>query len=103
MQPGPVATPAPRASLTRATVLFADLVGFGALSERMGPEPAYLVVTRAVRLLDSVVRRYGGSVDKYLGDCLMAVFGYPVPLARAALAAAEATATSSSSQCRSRS
>jgi class 3 adenylate cyclase len=64
---------------TRATVLFADLVGFTALSQSMGTEQAYLVATGGLRILDEVARAHGGSVDKYLGDCLMAVFGHPVP------------------------
>jgi class 3 adenylate cyclase/tetratricopeptide (TPR) repeat protein/ABC-type cobalamin transport system ATPase subunit len=80
----------PAARLTRATVMFADIVGFTALTERAGAENAYLVVTGCLRLLDDIVRDHGGSVDKYLGDCLMAVFGYPVPLDEAESAAAMA-------------
>ncbi len=79
-----------RAHSTRATVVFADLVGFTALSEAVGPESAYLAVSGALQLLDGVARRHGGSVDKYLGDALMAVFGHPVPLAEPARAAARA-------------
>src|SRR3990172_9118069 len=75
---------------TRASVLFADLQGFTALSDAMGPEQAYLVVTGCLRLLDEVARKRGGSVDKYLGDALMAVFGHPVPLEDHAGAAVEA-------------
>jgi class 3 adenylate cyclase/predicted ATPase len=75
---------------TRASVLFADLKGFTALSDAMGPEQAYLVVTGCLRLLDEVARKRGGSVDKYLGDALMAVFGHPVPLEDHAGAAVEA-------------
>jgi class 3 adenylate cyclase/tetratricopeptide (TPR) repeat protein len=78
----------PRARIARATVLFADLVGFTALAERVGPESAYLTVSGALRLLDGVARRHGGSVDKYLGDALMVVFGHPVPVAEPARAAA---------------
>ena len=48
----------------RATVLFADIVGFTTLSETMGPEEAYLVVTGCLKLLDGVARKRGGSVDK---------------------------------------
>ena len=38
----------------RATVLFADILGFTALSEKMGPEQAYLVVTECLKLLDEL-------------------------------------------------
>lgn len=75
----------------RATVLFADIVGFTPLCERAGVEHAYAIVTGCLKLLDGVARRHGGVVDKYLGDALMAVFGIPAPLdnsSAAALAAA---------------
>lgn len=75
---------------TRATVLFVDLVGFTTLSERLGPERAYLITTGCLRRLDAIARRHGAGVDKYLGDCLMAVFGYPLPIAQAARSACRA-------------
>jgi class 3 adenylate cyclase/tetratricopeptide (TPR) repeat protein len=59
----------------RATILFADISGFTALTERSGAEHAYPVVVRCLRLLDAVAREYGGTVEKYLGDCVMALFG----------------------------
>ena len=77
--------------MVRATVLFADIVGFTEMSEKVGAEQAYSVVTGCLQLLDGIARKYGGSVDKYQGDCLMAAFGYPVPMddsARAGIAAA---------------
>ena len=80
----------PRAEQARATVLFADVVGFGVAAETLGTEAAYLLITGCLRQLDAIARRHGGSVDKYQGDKLMAVFGYPVPLERAAHAAAAA-------------
>jgi class 3 adenylate cyclase len=87
-------SPAPlarrRAQLVRGAVLFVDVEGFGRLSRELGVERAYLVVTRCVRLLDGVVRRHGGAVDKYLGDRLLAVFGHPVPVPDPPRAAVEA-------------
>ncbi len=71
----------------RATVMFASLVGFTGLSTAHGPERAYLIVTGCLRGLDAIARRYGGAVDKYLGDSLMVVFGHPAPIANAARAA----------------
>jgi class 3 adenylate cyclase/tetratricopeptide (TPR) repeat protein/ABC-type cobalamin/Fe3+-siderophores transport system ATPase subunit len=79
-----------RAERKRATVLFADIVGFTRLAERSSTERAYLAVTECLKLLDGVARKRGGSVDKYLGDCLMAVFGHPVPVRDDAGAAVEA-------------
>jgi class 3 adenylate cyclase len=66
-----------------ATVLFADVLGFAELAHRRGPDEAFAIVTRCLRRLDEIARRHGGAVDKYLGDCLMAVFGFPVASARA--------------------
>ena len=82
--------PARRAEQITATVLFADVIGFSRFSELAGAERAYLAVTQLLRLLDAIARKHGGSVDKYQGDKLMAVFGYPVPLERPARAAAAA-------------
>jgi class 3 adenylate cyclase/tetratricopeptide (TPR) repeat protein len=60
------------------TVLFADLVGFTALAERMDPEQVKRLVDGAFgRLVDDVVS-FGGSVDKLLGDGIVALFGAPV-------------------------
>ena len=62
----------------QATVLFADLSGYTAVAERMDPETTKSLVDRALRRLGQEVERYGGSVDKYIGDNVMAVFGAPV-------------------------
>jgi class 3 adenylate cyclase/tetratricopeptide (TPR) repeat protein len=59
----------------RATVLFADLTGFTSLSERLDAEDAAATVNRCFELLEGVVTRHGGTVDKYIGDCVMALFG----------------------------
>src|SRR4029450_12749290 len=62
----------------QATVLFADLSGYTAVAERMDPEAVKSLVDRALRRLGQEVTRYGGRVDKYIGDNVMAVFGAPV-------------------------
>ena len=62
----------------RVTVLFADLVGYTAMSERMDPEHVRAVSDRALRRLAEEVRRHGGVIDKYIGDNVMALFGAPV-------------------------
>ena len=60
------------------TVLFADLSGYTAVAERMDPEAVKTLVERALRRLGDEVGRYGGTVDKYIGDNVMALFGAPV-------------------------
>jgi class 3 adenylate cyclase/tetratricopeptide (TPR) repeat protein/ribosomal protein L40E len=62
----------------KATVVFADLSGYTAVAERMDPEAVKTLVDRALRRLGQEVVRYGGRVDKYIGDNVMAVFGAPV-------------------------
>jgi len=62
----------------KATVVFADLSGYTAVAERMDPEAVKSFVDRALRRLGQEVLRYGGRVDKYIGDNVMAVFGAPV-------------------------
>jgi len=70
--------------------MFVDIVGFTSLVERLNNEEAYEVVTGCLELLASVARKNGGSVDKYLGDCIMAVFGLPIAIEDAPQAAVNA-------------
>jgi class 3 adenylate cyclase/predicted ATPase len=74
----------------RATVVFVDLLGSTTLSAKAGIEPAYAIVTGCLRVLDGIARRHGGVVDRYLSDCLMAVFGFPMQSANAPAAAVAA-------------
>jgi class 3 adenylate cyclase/tetratricopeptide (TPR) repeat protein len=74
----------------RATVMFADLTGFTSLVEQEGDEYAYEVVAECLKLLDEIARRHGATVDKYLGDCIMAVFGVPKAVENAPRAAVNA-------------
>ncbi len=62
----------------QVTVLFADLSGYTAVAERMDPEAVKSLVDRALRRLGEEVQRFGGTVDKYIGDNVMALFGAPV-------------------------
>jgi class 3 adenylate cyclase len=61
-----------------ATILFADLSGYTAVSERLDPERAKSMVDRALRRLGDEIERYGGTIDKYIGDNVMGLFGAPV-------------------------
>ena len=60
------------------TVLFADIAGFTALSEQLDPEDARALINACFEALVPVVQKYGGSVDKFIGDEIMAVFGAPI-------------------------
>src|SRR6478735_12653098 len=95
--PAPAAPPAPIASQTPApeplgspatpagdpeewrpvTVLFADIVGFTAMSERLDAETVREITTECFRRLVPEVTRYEGTIDKFMGDAVMALFGAP--------------------------
>ena len=62
-----------------AAVLFADIVGFARLSEMLGPEGTIVLLREWHRRLGEIVFRNGGTLDKYIGDGLMATFGTPHP------------------------
>ena len=59
------------------TVLFADLSGFTALSQSLDPEEVRECVLQFTSQVDSIVVGYGGTVDKHIGDAVMALFGAP--------------------------
>lgn len=61
------------------TVLFADLRGFSALAERVEPEELMLLLNQYLSAMTEIVFKYDGTLDKYLGDGLMAFFGDPAP------------------------
>ncbi len=60
------------------TVMFADLAGFTALAERMDPEAVHTLINACFDQLVPVIERYGGVIDKFIGDEVMALFGAPV-------------------------
>ena len=60
-----------------AAVLFADIVGFTPLSETLGPEGTIALLREWHGALGDIVFRHGGTLDKYIGDGLMATFGTP--------------------------
>ena len=74
----------------RATALFADVQGFASLAEQAGEAEAYEIVGACLRLLDAIVVKHGGHVEKHLGDCVIAVFGAPVAIENAPRAAVNA-------------
>src|SRR4051812_17876524 len=60
------------------TVLFADLVGFTSRSERLDPEDVRALLGPYYAHLRSELERFGGTVEKFIGDAVMALFGAPV-------------------------
>ncbi len=69
----------------KAAVLFADLVGFTRWSERHTPAQTIAMLREVHGLLEEAVFRHGGTLDKFIGDGVMATFGTPEPLTRDAL------------------
>ncbi len=59
------------------SVLFADLVGFTALAERLDPEDLRAVQSAYFAAVKGIAEQYGGIVEKYIGDAVMVVFGAP--------------------------
>ncbi len=57
------------------TVLFSDIVGSTALGEALDPETLRVVMTRYFSTMEAVLERHGGTVEKFIGDAIMAVFG----------------------------
>jgi class 3 adenylate cyclase len=72
------------------TVLFSDVTGFTALGERLDPESVHEVMGRFFAEMGQVVERHGGTVEKFIGDEVMALFGVPVVHEDDALRAARA-------------
>jgi len=68
----------------KVTILFADIKGFTALSEKMEPEQVVEVLNTFFKEMVELVFEHQGTLDKFLGDALMADFGVPVEIPRAA-------------------
>ena len=60
------------------TILFADLSGSTALAERLDPEDFRGILGRSFNALARQIQRYEGTIDKYIGDAVMCVFGAPI-------------------------
>jgi class 3 adenylate cyclase/tetratricopeptide (TPR) repeat protein len=76
--PARASVPAPVAERRLVSILFADLVGFTTLSDGRDPEEARDLLSRYFGLAREVIERYGGTVEKFIGDAVMAVWGAPV-------------------------
>jgi class 3 adenylate cyclase/tetratricopeptide (TPR) repeat protein len=60
------------------TILFCDVTGFTSLGERVDPETMRRVMLRYFDEMRTVLQRHGGTVEKFIGDAVMAIFGIPV-------------------------
>ena len=60
------------------TVLFCDVTGSTELGESLDPERLRALLARYFERMKAIVERHGGSVEKFIGDAVMAVFGVPV-------------------------
>src|SRR5205807_1606544 len=69
---------APREQRKTVTVLFCDVAGSTALGESTDPEALRALLARYFERMKEIVERHGGSVEKFVGDAVMAVFGVPV-------------------------
>jgi class 3 adenylate cyclase/tetratricopeptide (TPR) repeat protein len=59
------------------TVMFADISGFTAMSEKMDPEEVSDVMKECFSMMEKIIDEYGGTIDKFIGDCVMVLFGAP--------------------------
>jgi adenylate cyclase len=91
---------APGGELRQLSIMFIDIAGFTGMSERMGAG-VVPVLSRYLDIISGVIAGHGGTIDKFIGDAVMAFWGAPAPdpdhaaaCCRAALACAEAIALS---------
>jgi len=69
---------APREQRKTVTILFCDITGSTALGESTDPEALRALLARYFERMKAIVERHGGTVEKFIGDAVMAVFGVPV-------------------------
>ncbi|HVN71866.1 MAG TPA: adenylate/guanylate cyclase domain-containing protein, partial [Desulfomonilia bacterium] len=62
------------------TVMFADISGFTAISDKMDPEEVTDLMNECFRTMEACIEEHGGTIDKFMGDCMMVLFGAPKAL-----------------------
>jgi class 3 adenylate cyclase len=70
--------PAPHEQRKTVTIVFCDVTGSTALGERLDPETLRRVMSRYFDEMKASIERHGGTVEKFIGDAVMAVFGIPL-------------------------
>jgi adenylate cyclase len=80
----------PKGKTVHAAILFADLRSFTARSEHLPPDEVLALLNRYCSRMTAAVEAAGGTVDKFIGDAVMAVFGVPLPQEDCALKAVQA-------------
>ena len=73
----PVAVPVPADTRKVVTILFSDVTGSTAMGEQLDPESLRRVMARYFAIMRGVLERHGATIEKYIGDAVMAVFGVP--------------------------
>ena len=73
----PLMAAVPVAERRLVSILFADLVGFTTLAEGRDSEQVRELLTRYFETAREVIVRYGGTIEKFIGDAVMAVWGAP--------------------------
>ena len=66
-------------TLSETSILFADIVGFTARCESLPPEEVAAFLNQFFSLAADIIFKYGGTLDKFIGDAVMAFFGAPLP------------------------
>jgi class 3 adenylate cyclase/tetratricopeptide (TPR) repeat protein len=70
--------PAREGERRQVTVLFGDIAGFTAMTEKLDPEDVHEIVRRGFELITAEIHRFEGTINQYGGDGLMALFGAPI-------------------------
>lgn len=63
------------------TVLFSDIRGFTTISEAMAPEDLVHILNQYLTIMTDIILKYDGTLDKYMGDAIMAIYGAPLDMA----------------------
>ncbi|MDT8272044.1 MAG: adenylate/guanylate cyclase domain-containing protein [Desulfomonilia bacterium] len=67
----------PEGERKNVTVMFADISGFTAMSEKLDAEEVTEIMNECFSMMEMCIEEHGGTIDKFMGDCVMALFGAP--------------------------